>query len=108
MKKALSDVRERGLSEGQAAKDNNVPRKTLSDRLHRMVKGRDECTMRKPTILSSAQEKNLCGYIAYMAQCRFPLTVNQIMTFALCIDRNSGKSAFGDNGPCYGWWIRFK
>ena len=108
MEKALSDVRDRGLSERQAAAENNVPRKTLSDRIHKRLKGGDNCTMGRSTILSYSQEKDLCSYIEYMAQRGFPLTVNQIIMFAWCIDRSCGNSAFGENGPCYGWWIHFK
>ena len=108
MDKALTDVRERGISERQAARENNVPRKTLSDRLRNKLKGGDNCTMGKPPILTNEQEENLCSYIAYMAQRGFPLTVNQIIMFAWCIDRSCGKSAFGESGPCYGWWLHFK
>ena len=51
------------------------------------------------------QEENLCRYIEYMAQRGFPLTINQILMYAWCMDRMSGANKFGEKGPCYGWWL---
>ena len=38
----------------------------------------------------------------------FPLTVSQIMMYAWCIDKKSGRNKFGENDPCYTLWLGFK
>ena len=106
MERALEAVRERNVSATKAAIDFNVPRKTLTDRLHKKVA--DSCKLGKPRALSDEHEKSLCGYIEYMAQRGFPLTVNQIIMYAWCMDKMSGRKVFGEAGPCYGWWLNFK
>ena len=106
MKKALIDVQEHGMKAATAAKIHGVPRKTLTDRLHNKVK--PDCSLGKPTYLTLEQEQNLCRYIDYMSQRGFPLTVNQVIMYAWCIDRMSGANKFGEKGPCYGWWLWFK
>ena len=106
MQKALVDVRENGMKKGTAARIHGVPRKTLNDRLENKVK--DDCRLGKPTHLTMSQEDNLCRYVEYMAQRGFPLSVNQVLMYAWCMDRMSGTNKFGAKGPCYGWWLWFK
>ncbi|KAJ8041608.1 Jerky protein-like-like [Holothuria leucospilota] len=105
MKKALQDV-ENGSPIATAARENGVPRKTLSDRVHKKVavdaKLGAECK------LSKDSEEMLNQYIQYMAHRAFPLTVNQILMFAWTIDKASGSNKFGENGPSYHWWRGFK
>ena len=106
MMKALEEVRSGTKKASAAARDNGVPRKTLCDRLHKKVD--DDCKLGGPTILTEEQEKSLCGYIEYMASQGFPLTINQVIMFAWCIDKSVGGNKFGETGPCYGWWLKFK
>lgn len=107
MDQALSEVRSKKLTPSQAAKIFKVPRKTLTDRLENKVK--DNCKAGGGgTILSEENEKSLCTYIEYMATRGFPLTVNQIMMYAWCLDKKEGNHKFGVNGPCYSWWLGFK
>ena len=106
MKNAMRDVQEHGMKAATAAKRHCVPRKTLTDRLQNKVKS--DCPLGKPTNLTSDQEENLCRYIDYMSQRGFPLTVNQVIMYAWCMDRMSGANKFGEKGPCYGWWLWFK
>ena len=106
MEKALKVVRGGLKKASAAARDNGVPRKTLCDQLHRKVQ--DDCRLGGPTILSPEHEKQLLAYIEYMAGQAFPLTINQIIMYAWCIDKSVGKKKFGENGPCYEWWLHFK
>lgn len=106
MEKALEAVRIRKVPPAKAAREYKIPRKTLTDRLQNKVA--DSCKLGKPKALSDEHEKSLCGYIAYMASRGFPLTVNQIIMYAWCIDKMNGKKVFGETGPCYGWWLKFK
>ena len=106
MRKALIDVRQNGMKKATAAKLHGVPRKTLTDHLENKVK--ENCNLGKPTHLTMGQEENLCRYIEYMAQRGIPLTINQILMYACCMDRMSGANKFGEKGPCYGWWLWFR
>ncbi|KAJ8018254.1 hypothetical protein HOLleu_43854 [Holothuria leucospilota] len=105
MRKALQNV-ENGSPTTTAARENGVPRKTLSDRVHKKLavdaKLGAECK------LSKDSEETLNQYIQYIALRAFPLTVNQISMFAWTIDKASGSNKFGENGPSYHWWRRFK
>lgn len=106
MEKAILACREEGMSASAASRLHKVPRKSLTDRLQGRVK--INCRMGPPTALSDEQEKTLCHYMEYMADQGFPLTVSHILTYAWCIDRSCGRNVFGENGPCYGWWLKFK
>ena len=107
MDEALADVRLNGLRPSEAARKHKVPRKSLTDRLENKVK--DNCRVGgRGTILSEEHELSLCAYIKYMAQRGFPLTVSQIMMYAWCVDKKEDQNKFGENGPCYTWWLGFK
>jgi hypothetical protein len=69
---------------------------------------KEDCAPGKPTALSSEHELSLCNYTEYIANRGFPLTVTQILIYAWCIDRRSGRHIFGERGPCYGWWLKFR
>ena len=103
MAKALSECRNNDIKVATAAKLYNVPHKTLSDRLKSKVK--DDCPgAGRQSILSKKQEQNQCNYIEYIANRGFPLTINQIMMFAWCVDKKSGGNQFEETGPTEGWW----
>ena len=107
MAKALEACREQGMKPAQAAREFSVPRKTLADRLsnkvHDSVRGAGTSTF-----LNEEEELSLCNYIDLMAQRAFPLSVQQIINYAWCIDRKSGRNRFGSNGPSETWWKGFK
>ena len=107
MAAAIKDVRENGVAPGTAAKAHNIPRKTLSDRLQK--KGDEDTNgAGRPTFLSQENEISICGYIDYMAQRGFPLTVNTIMMIAWAVDKKTGGNKFGERGPSETWWHSFK
>ena len=69
MQKAITAVRENGVSISAAAKEHNVPRKTLSDKVnekHPLKPGRK-------TALSSEEELALVNYITNIADQAFIL-----------------------------------
>ena len=107
MEEALEACRERGMSASKASREFSVPRRTLADRLSKKVKdsvrGAGNCTF-----LTAEQEQVLCNYISLMAQRAFPLTIQQILSYAWCIDKKSGRNKFGPNGPSETWWKGFK
>ena len=106
MDKALSACKEGSMSKTSAARTFQVPRKTLTDRLNQKV-GSDHPTLGNETLLTSEDEAILCKHIDYMAARGFPLTIDQVIKSAWCIDkRNNNK--FGPNGPSYAWWTGFK
>ena len=72
-KKAVAVVTDDKKSIGSAAKEFNVPRKTLSDRINR----RHPKNVGRPTYLTETEESSLTGYIKYMARHRFPLNINR-------------------------------
>ena len=86
-----------GISKTKAAKEFNVPRKTLADRVNSKVLS-EHPVLGNETTLSEEDEKALCSYIEYMATRSFPLTVDQVMKYAWSIDKR-GKGKFGVNGP---------
>ena len=83
-------VQQHGVTVSAAAKQHSVPRKTLDDR----IKGRVELrTSPGPSTLLSADEKGaLVGYLLYMANHGFPLTVNMAKEFAWMVALRSGSS----------------
>ena len=107
MEKALKACRKRGMSASQASRVFKILRKTLADRLSAKVKDsvRGSGTI---TFLMAQEEQDLCNYISFMAQQAFPMSIQQIISYAWCIDRRSGKNKFGLNGPSETWWKGFK
>lgn len=107
MQRAIQACKHHDMTPSAAAETYNVPRRTLVDRLRGKV--REDCTSAgRRRALTLDQEKDLCSYITYMAGRGFPLTVNQILMYAWCIDKKSGRQVFGGSGPCSGWWRSFK
>ena len=106
MDEALKKCRAQEMNITNAAKTYNVPRKTMTDRLKRKVE--DNCCNGRRTVLNPTEENSLCSYIEYMATRGFPLTINQIIMFAWCIDKKSGRNSFEPRGPTEMWWQGFK
>ena len=106
MQKAITAVRENGVSISAAAKEHNVPRKTLSDKVnekHPLKPGRK-------TALSSEEELALVNYITYMADHAFPLTIPMIKSFASSIAKRSGNNDIFnlETGAGKTWWNEFR
>ena len=106
MQIAYDDVTQHGIPISVAARDNNVPRRSLGDRVHGKVKM--DARMGAATKLPKALERDLITVIDYMASKAIPMTINQIMLQAWVLDKKCGGKKFGVNGPSYNWWIRFR
>ena len=103
---ALKDITETHISISQAAKDNNIPRKTLTDRKNKRW---NSDKVGHPTKLTPEEESSLKKYIFYMASHAFPLSIKQIKGFAWPILIRSGhEKQFKEGGPTEKWWRGFK
>ena len=104
----MKAVQEEGMTVSGAAKQFQVPRKTLDDR----IKGRVEHGSRPgpPTALSAEEEGALAAYLLYMAEHGFPLSSNMAMGFAWAISVRSGtQERFNsETGPGKHWWRSFR
>ena len=91
-----------------AAKQFQVPRTTLSQRVHGKVE-RNALTGR-PTALTVQEEQSLVNYVKYMHQIRFPVDRSQIISITWSIDlkRDKEKRIFKESGPSLKWWRGFK
>ena len=108
MEKALEACRgEQKMTATEASRRFSVPRRTLTDRLKNKVKDSTRGAGGS-TFLTADQEKDLCNYIEYRAQRAFPLTIQNIISYAWCIDKKTGQNKFGPNGPSERWWLGFK
>ncbi len=108
MGKALEAVKKSEATVSKAAKQFNVPRKTLDDR----VKGR-VCHGSKSgpaTVFTSAEEDILCNYLIYVAERGFPLTRRMVMAYAWSLAKKLGRAdRFNkDVGPGEHWWSNFR
>ncbi|CAH1276962.1 JRKL [Branchiostoma lanceolatum] len=109
MQEALRVVREEGKSVYSVAKDFNLARSTLNDR----VLEKHEDQPGRPTKLSSEDEKALVNYSIYMAEKGFPLTAGVIKALAKAVDKESCKKRgeeprFGGKLPGSKWWRCFR
>ena len=108
MEKALEVVQKSQATVSGAAKQFDVPRKTLDDR----VKGRVFHGTKSGlgTVLTSAEEDILCNYLIYMAERGFPLTRKIVMAYAWALAKKSGKAdRFNQEvGPGDHWWSHFR
>ena len=91
MNEAYKAVKCGKLSISAAAKQYDVPRMTLSDRIIGKVKL--DAKMGPATALNIDEEQAFVHYMEYMPKNDLPLTLYQIMGFALCI-ANEGKTCF--------------
>ena len=107
MKRAMEAVK-REISVSGAARQFQVSRKTLDDR----VKGRVQHGA-KPglgTALTVEEEGALASYLLYMAERGFPLTINMARAFAWAVYLRTGIQARFNNetGPGNNWWRGFR
>ena len=98
---ALHSVRSGVMSAFAASKNYGIPKSTIADYIRKNTDKVDQ--IGRKSFLSNQQEIDLCNYIGYMADRGFPMTISQILLIAWCIDRMSGKSSFGENGPRAQW-----
>ena len=98
----------RGISVSGAARQFQVPPKTLDD----CVKGHVQHGA-KPgpgTALTVEEEGALASYLLYMAERGFPLTINMARAFAWAVSLRAGTQARFNNetGPGKNWWRGFR
>ena len=94
---ALNDITEKHISISQAAKDYNIPRKTLADRKNKRW---NSDKVGHHTKLTPKEESSLKNYIFYIASHAFPLNIKQIKGFAWAILIRSGhEKQFKEGGP---------
>ena len=108
MSAAITAYKMGGISLYGAAKQYNVPRMTLSDRIHGKVS--TDPVVGHPTVLSKEEEDSLVNYIKYMHERKFPVDRTQVMMLAWAIDLKieEVKRSFGDKGPTLKWWRGFR
>ncbi|XP_071510366.1 uncharacterized protein [Diadema antillarum] len=106
MENAFHEVRDNHVPISVAARDHGVPRRSLGDRVNGKVPL--NAKLGAMTKLSTELERDLLTVINYMAAKAMPLTVNQILMYAWVLDRKCGDSKFGEKGPSYNWWLRFR
>ena len=108
MEKALETCcGEQKMNATEASRRFSVPLRTLKDCLKNKVKDSTRGAGGS-TFLTADQEKDLCNYIEYRAQRAFPLTIQNIISYAWCIDKKTGQNKFGPNGLGECWWLGFK
>ena len=108
MEVAMRAVQQDGMTVSAAAKQHLVPRKTLDNWIRGRVK---HGTNPGPsTVLTAEEEDALAGYLLYIAECGFPLTVNMARSFALAVSLCSGTSGrFNEETrPGKHWWSNFR
>ena len=98
MSAAIAAYKTGGISIYGAAKQCNVPRMTLSYRIHGKVS--TDPIVGHPTLLSK-EEDSLVNYIKYMNARKFPIDWSQviILAWAIHLKRKEEKRSFGDKGP---------
>ena len=108
MKQAMAACVEGKKSIYAAAKEYNVPRTTLSQRVRGKVDL--EASAGRPKALSTDEENSLVNYIKYMHTIRFPVDRSQVIGIAWAIDlkRDVNDRVFKETGPSLKWWRGFK
>ena len=94
----------RGISISGAARQFQVPQKTLDDRMKgRVQHGAKSCPS---TALTAEEEGALASYLLYMAEHGFPLTIKMARVFAWAVSLRAGTQARFNNetGPRKHWW----
>jgi len=106
VKEAVSAVNQKRLNVSKAAKEFNIPRKTLDDH----VKGKVRNKKPVPNAQLTVEENNaLVDYMKYMANRGFPMTRNIVRQFVISVVRESGRETrFNlDKGPSDKWFRKF-
>ena len=103
---ALRYITEKHISISQAAKDYNIPRKTLADRKNKRW---NSDKVGDPTKLTHKEESSLNITFFYMASHASPLNIKQMTGFACAILIRIGREKqFKEGGPPEKWWRGFK
>ncbi|XP_028322317.1 uncharacterized protein LOC114475579 [Gouania willdenowi] len=105
MERALMEVKSGRCTVRQAAREFSVPKSSLGDR----VSGRVTPGSRSgpAQLITSADEKFLVEFSLYMSKHGFPLTKQQLMSFASSIyKRQHRRVAFSKLGQT--WWLNFR
>ncbi|KAF7666577.1 hypothetical protein LDENG_00101100 [Lucifuga dentata] len=105
MERALVEVKSGRCTVRQAAKEFGVPKSSLGDR----VSGRVTPGSRSgpAQLITSADEELLVEFSLYMSKHGFPLTKQQLVSFASSIyKRQNRRVAFSKLGQT--WWLNFR
>lgn len=105
MERALTEVKSGRCTVRQAAKEFGVPKSSLGDRVSgRVTPG----TRSGPAqLITSADEELLVEFSLYMSRHGFPLTKQQLVSFASSIYRRQHRRvAFSKLGQT--WWLNFR
>ncbi|XP_017291374.1 uncharacterized protein si:rp71-1d10.8 isoform X1 [Kryptolebias marmoratus] len=105
MERALIEVKSGRCTVRQAAKEFGVPKSSLGDR----VSGRVTPGSRSgpAQLITSADEKLLVEFCLYMSEHGFPLTKQQVVSFASSIyKRQHRRVVFSKLGQT--WWLNFR
>ncbi|XP_061753696.1 uncharacterized protein LOC133551224 isoform X1 [Nerophis ophidion] len=105
MERALIEVKSRRCTVRQAAKQFGVPKSSLGDR----VSGRVTPGSRSgpAQLITSSDEELLVEFSLYMSKHGFPLTKQQLVSFASSIyKRQHRRVAFSNLGQT--WWLNFR
>lgn len=105
MERALIEVKSGRCTVRQAAKEFGVPKSSLGDR----VSGRVAPGSRSgpAQLITSAEEELLVEFSLYMSKHGFPLTKQQLVSFASTIyKRQHRRVAFSKLGQT--WWLNFR
>lgn len=105
MEHALAEVKSGRCTVRQAAKEFGVPKSSLGDRVSgRVTPG---CRSGPAQLITSADEELLVEFSLYMARHGFPLTKQQLVSFASSIYRRQHRRvAFSKLGQT--WWLNFR
>lgn len=105
MERALTEVKSGRCTVRQAAKEFGVPKSSLGDRVSgRVTPGSRSGPAR---LITSADEKLLVEFSSYMSRHGFPLTKQQVVSFASSIyKRQHRRVAFSKLGQT--WWLNFR
>ena len=102
MNEALKAVSE-GLGINQAARDHNVPRTTLRDRVSGRVKhGTKPCPS---SYLNATEESELANFVKQCAQVGYGKTRKEVMHIAQSVANEKG--ILRRSQISHGWWARF-
>lgn len=103
---AVSQVRAGQKSVRQAAKDNKVPRTTLSDRLNSV---NELSTAGRPTFLPPKEEGLIADWAIRRALICCPVTRKELLnTIEATYNKINCQTSFKQNRPSNSWFYRFQ
>lgn len=105
MERALVEVKSGRCTVRQAAKEFGVPKSSLGDRVSGRV--RPGSRSGPAQLITSSDEEQLVEFSLYMSKHGFPLTKQQLVSFASSIyKRQHRRVAFSKLGQT--WWLNFR